>query len=64
MATATSSAATQTITKRRIGPTQSPVVSATLSKRNSEVKAALALRKAGLTGIVALLLFLDWYMQA
>ena len=61
MATATTgSAATQTITKRRIGPTQSPVVSATLSKRNSEVKAALALRKAGLTGIVALLLFLDW----
>ena len=51
---------TQTVTKRRIGPTQSPVVSATISKRNSEVKAVIALRKAGLTGIFALVLLLDW----
>ena len=61
MATIPGGATTQTITKRRIGPTQSPVVSATLSKRNSEVKATLALRKAVLTGILAFLLFIDWY---
>lgn len=52
--------ATQTVIKRRIGPTQSPVVSATISKRSSELKASSALRKAGLTAFLALLLFLDW----
>lgn len=54
------SATTQTITKRRIGPIQSPVVSAAISKRNSEIKAIHALRKAGLTGFLALVLLLDW----
>ena len=52
--------ATGATTKRRIGPTQSPVVSATISKRNGEVKAINALRKAGITGAIALLLLLDW----
>lgn len=54
------SATTQIVTKRRIGPTQSPVVSATISKKSSEVKAIHALRKAGLTGFLALFLLLDW----
>ena len=53
-------AATMTVTRRRIGPTQSPVVSATISKRNSEVKADSAFKKAVVTGAIAVLLFLDW----
>ena len=53
-------AATVTVTKRRIGPTQSPIVSATISKRNSELKADNAFKKAGITGVIAVLLFLDW----
>jgi hypothetical protein len=52
--------ATAAATRRRIGPTQSPVVSATISKRNSEVKAESAFKKAGITGTIAVLLLLDW----
>lgn len=49
-----------TVPRRRIGPTQSPVVSATISKRNSEVKADNAFKKAGITGAITVLLLLDW----
>lgn len=48
---------------RRLGPVQSPVVSAAITRRVNEVRASSALKRATASICIALLLIIDWYIQ-
>lgn len=45
---------------RKLGPVQSPVVSATITRRVDEVKANSAVKRAAASICIALLLLIDW----
>lgn len=49
--------------RRRIGPTQSPVVSTTLNRRHTEARAASALRWGTVCVLFTLPLLLDMYVD-
>ncbi len=45
---------------RRLGPAQSPVVSAAIDRKSSVAKASLAIRRFLKNGTITLLLLFDW----
>ena len=47
-------------TFRRLGPAQSPVVSAFITRRDNAAKASSALRRTLMNGSGILVLFIDW----
>lgn len=49
--------------RRRLGPVQSPVVSATMTRKFNEARATSSVRRATISIMVASLLLLDWYAK-